>query len=1168
MNMTLSMKCLYFKSIILIVFIFQISLALNAQDVRINEVVLNNSDFLDEDGDAFDWFELYNYGSTTVSLHNWKITDDVADLAKWSFPDIELFPNEYIYVWASSKNKDTSDFPRTLIKQFDLFKYIIPSSEPSVSWTSLSFDDSAWEDGASGFGFGDDDDETVLAEGTKSVFVRKTFTVEGYNDINALILNIDYDDGFVAYLNGIEVARANLEGNPPPFDIGTPTDHEGNTSNGGSPDQFLIENPLGILVDGENVLAIQVHNQESTSSDLTLIPFLTISYTSNHPVGTVPPEILNLSSVALHTNFNLSSNGEILTLSNADLEIINQFVAAPAPVNMAQGISSTGSQIVYLSESSPGTANSGPEYQGVLDEIVNFSEIGGLLDGAINLSLSGQSAGQEIRYTTDASLPTITSALYESPLYIDSTTVIRASIFQTNYFTSGPFSNTYLYNSEHELDVMLLTTDSVNFFDEEHGIYVLGEEGTYETESPYWGANFWEDWERPIHAAYYKHGSNDLAIAFDAGVKIYGGYSRGQCEQRSLAFYARKKYGVSEFEYPFFDNLPYDKFETLILRNSGQDWLNTSIKDAALTSLMEGSGLDYAAYNPVATYLNGEYWGLYNLREKINEHFLASKHGLDADEITILESNHIAVQGDSEDYTTLLEYLENTDLSIDENFDYVESQVDLVNYSVYQVAQVYYNNSDWPIHNIKYWKPTNGKWKWILYDLDFGFGPSWQTNSFWENALARSLDPAGEAYPNPEWSTLLFRKLTENLGFRNQFINRYADELNTRFLPDNAIAHFEEMSNNIQSELERHYSRWDADVADQSFYISEMNTWAESRPSFAKTHIMDQFDLPEIHVLNIEFADTTQGLVELNNNLRIQNLTWSGDYFETVPVTLKAIPEIGFAFSHWSGASSSTEASISIELVSDTSIMPHFIETPIQPLVINEINYNSSNDMDADDWIELYNPNTEAIDISAWQIKDESELNVYSIPDGTSILANDYIVVVKDLAKFTAAFPLDNHHIGDLGFGLSGGGDAVRLYNDQGILQDMVVFTDSLPWPACADGLGPTLELLSPELDNSLAENWDCVNTYGSPNDENTTDTGTEEELVNTIKTYPNPVNDRLYITGLDESAEMHIYNISGQLLVSYHAKNNIDVSALESGVYIMTISKGKEQSTHKIVKR
>ncbi|NPD45335.1 MULTISPECIES: CotH kinase family protein [unclassified Lentimicrobium] len=1161
------MKNFCLKYIFVIVFVLQVSVVLYAQDIRINEVVLNNSITSDEDGNSPDWFELYNYGNTPIALHNWKITDDESDLSKWSFPDIELYPNEYIYLWASSKDINTCSYPRTIIKQFDVFKYIIPTSEPSASWTSLNFNDSGWEEGGSGFGYADGDDETIVPEGTKSVFVRKTFIVEEYDDISSLILHIDYDDGFVAYINGIEVARANIEGYPPEFDDGTPTDHEGQMSDGDSPDQFDVENPLDLLNDGENVLAIQVHNQESSSSDLTLIPFLSIGYSSNHPIGIQPPAILNLSPVALHTNFKLSADGETLTLSNPNLDIIDQFVAGRAPANMAQGISSAGNQ-VYLSEPSQGAVNSGPEYQGYIEEAVVFSELGGMLSGSINLSLSGQTPGQEIRYTTDASLPTITSTLYTSPLYIDSTTVIRASIFQPNYFTAGPFSNTYVYNSNHELDVMLLTTDPVNFFDEEYGIYVLGEEGTYDEDSPHWGANFWEDWERPIHAAYYKAGSNDIAIEFNAGVKIYGGYSRGQNEQRSLAFYARKKYGVSKFKYPFFDKLPYDEFEAFVLRNSGQDWLISSIKDAALTSLMEGSGLDYLEFQPVVTYLNGEYWGMYNMREKTNEHFLASKHGVDPDEIVILDADNQEGHGYNEEYAALLDYVENTDLSINENFNYIEEQIDISNFAVYQVAQIYYNNSDWPIHNLKLWKYPEGKWKWILYDLDFGFGPWWQTNSYWENALFRALDPIGEEYPNPKWSTLLFRQLIENLGFRNQFINRYADELNTRFLPENVISHFNELSNNIQSEVDDHYTRWDAFSIDQEYYVSEMNDWAEARPSRAKEHIMEQFDLPAMHQLTIDIEDVSQGLVELNNNLRIQSLSWSGEYFETVPVILKAIPELGYTFSHWSGASTSTESVISIDLESYTLVSPHFIETTVAPLLINEINYNSSDDHDADDWIEIYNPNEEEVDVSNWQIRDELDVNSFTFPVSTSIAAKGYLVIAKDVEDFESVFPNDINHIGDLGFGLSGGGDAVRLFNDQGILHDIVVFTDSLPWPMCADGAGPTMELINPDLDNSIAENWDCVNDFGSPNYENSRAFGIEETPVSQIRTYPNPVNDRLYITGLEEAVEMNIYNISGQLVLSTHAQNYMNVSHLESGIYILNIIKGKELSTHKLVKR
>ena len=153
-----------------------------------------------------------------------------------------------------------------------------------------------------------------------------------------------------------------------------------------------------------------------------------------------------------------------------------------------------------------------------------------------------------------------------------------------------------------------------------------------------------------------------------------------------MALFARGQYGYSKFEESFFDELSYNDFQSLVLRNSGQDWIRSSIKDATLTSLMRGSGLDFQEHNAVSTYINGEYWGLYNMREKNNEHMLASKHNIDADEITILTNNAEVLEGSNNDYNNLMDYVASIDLSIDANFEYVIERVDLVNYALYQAS--------------------------------------------------------------------------------------------------------------------------------------------------------------------------------------------------------------------------------------------------------------------------------------------------------------------------------------------------------------------------------------------------------------------------------------------------------------------------------------------------
>ena len=124
------------------------------------------------------------------------------------------------------------------------------------------------------------------------------------------------------------------------------------------------------------------------------------------------------------------------------------------------------------------------------------------------------------------------------------------------------------------------------------------------------------------------------------------------------------------------------------------------MKDIMITSLMRGTELDFQDYNPVATYLNGEYWGMYNMREKINEHMLASKHNLNADEITLLTNNAQIIEGSNEEYNQLIDYINTYDLSNDTNFEFVRDRIDLKHYALYQTSNIYIN-TDWPGNNIK-----------------------------------------------------------------------------------------------------------------------------------------------------------------------------------------------------------------------------------------------------------------------------------------------------------------------------------------------------------------------------------------------------------------------------------------------------------------------------------
>ena len=165
-------------------------------------------------------------------------------------------------------------------------------------------------------------------------------------------------------------------------------------------------------------------------------------------------------------------------------------------------------------------------------------------------------------------------------------------------------------------------------------------------------------------------------------------------------------------------------------------------------------------------------------------------------------------------------------------------------------------------------------------------------------------------------------------------------------------------------------------------------------------------------------------------------------------------------------------------------------ETPDQEIldygiVINEINYNSSDNFNPDDWVEIYNSSNDTIDISSWLLKDEDDEHIFTVPSNIKILPEQYIIFCKDTIKFTELFPNVESYYGNLGFGLSGGSDLVRLFDSTGSLADTVRYDDDHPWPLSADGDGPTLELKHPTLDNTLWESWSASEGYGTPGAQN-----------------------------------------------------------------------------------
>ncbi|WP_421889819.1 CotH kinase family protein [Marinoscillum sp.] len=1126
---------------------------LPAQQIIINEVMASNTTFRDEDGDTPDWLELFNTGSTAVDLSGFGLSDEKE--SAWIFENVVIAPGGYQLLFASDKDrKNPPLYWETLIDLGDTWKYIVPQA-PIADWTSPSFDDSNWSSGPSGFGYGDNDDNTELSQ-AGSVFLRKTFQVNNLADLQQVVLHMDYDDGFIAYLNGTEIARSNLTSAD--FDAFASPDHEAQLYSGGSPEAFEIADFSSILTSGENILCVQVHNVNATSSDLSAIPFLSVGKKS--PSETGLSSFLTAPSNSLHTDFKISADGETIYLFGSDGVVIDSLFTGPMRANISIGHPVDDLEnLLYFTEPTPGTANSSQGYQ-YFSEEVSFSRKGGSFSDSFQLSLSSGGSAESIYYTTSGADPDLSNAaLYTGPITINKTTVVKAVVIKENSIPVNVSASTYLLNANHSLPVVSVSTDPHHLWDEHEGIYVMGPNA--ESNIPHYGANFWQDWEKPVHIELYEPDGTQ-AFSLAAGTKIFGAWSRASA-QKSLAIFARKSYGAEAINYQVFPDLAMNHFNSLVLRNSGNDWNSSMFRDGFMTSLFHET-VDRQAFRPAVLYLNGEYWGIQNIREKVNEDFLANHHNLDPDDIIILEANGASVEGDPSSYHDLIAYIADHDLAEDEHYEYVQNHVDVFNFTQYQIGNIFIDNTDWPGNNIKFWKENKpgAKWRWITYDTDFGFGVYGGEN-YYNNTLSFALDPNGPGWPNPAWSTFLLRNLLKNENFKNLFINSFADQLNTALSTAETLAKITALSNEIAPEIASHMSRWDGDYNNWLYQVSVMKTFAENRPQYVRQHIRSQFGLSGEHTLTVKSSNPNLGAVQVNS-LVTNKSDWKGIYFQGVPVRLSAFSH-GGKFVRWEGDVTGTQPEIFLDLTKNMTVTAVFETGSGNDIVINEINYKSGENLDTEDWVELHNPNNAAMDLSGWVFKDGDDENSFTIPDGTVIDAGGYLVIAKDLGAYSSFHSTAHNVLGELEFGFSGDGECLRLFDPNGETIDEVCYLSSTPWPEAPAGGGSSLALDDPSLDNSLSESWYAHPNGGTPGYANKEVTLGVTTPSTPVICYPNPASDHVFFSfsSHQQMVTLSILDLSGRALIreSIHLKQtglvNYEwkVPAIENGVYLIEIT-------------
>ncbi|TLX76920.1 T9SS type A sorting domain-containing protein [Labilibacter sediminis] len=1155
--------------------------------VKINEFVSSNiSQLTDEDGEYPDWVEFYNSSDHSIDLGDYSFTDDLSDTTKWNFPPIDMPPGSFQLVFASGKNrKQTVNSWQTIIDKGDVVRYLIPSGNVDEAWKNTGFDDQSWQEGATGIGYGDDDDVTIT-NAVISVFVRKEFTIENLNSIEQLVLHMDYDDGFVAYINGIEIARDNL-GTPGGVVAYNATadnyDHEARLYQGMEPNEFEVHDWSNILKQGVNVLSIQVHNHSISSSDLSCIPFLSVGLNT---IGEYPvSDFVGLPTSYLHANFKINAGGEALYLFNNKV-LVDSVGATKLPSDISFGRQPDGgNNWLYFENPTPFATNSMQGVSTVSSDSVAFSYTGGKYSNSLSLELyiKGNVIG-DIYYTLDGSVPDEESLLYNLPIPISTDAVVRAKAMVSGKLSGPVITNTYILQLTHSLPVVCLSTDPDNLFDYHTGIYEMGPNA--ENNIPHFGANFWEDWEKPVHFEYYdKQGVKQ--IDHGAGVKIFGAWSRAN-PQKSLALFARKEYGDGSFNYKFFDQKVNDKFESIVLRNAGTDFYYTFFRDAFMTRIMKPIGLEYQGFQPAVVYINGQYWGMLNMREKINEHFISDNTQVKPDSVNILENNASLVFGEGSRYEQLLQFIDGNSLVSGENYDKVCEIIDIDNFIDYFLAQTYIDNRDWPGNNIKYWNTTSSrsKYRWILYDTDFGYG-LFGNHNYSHNSILDALATNGPVWPNPPWSTLLFRKLKDNQKFKEEFARRGKDYLNTIWKSEVINVQIDSLKNLYKGEMVAHCIRWDLDYNNWSNEVSRLKTFSNYRSSFYSDHLSAMMGFYGSYNVSVDLSSEEEGKVRLNS-ISPNEYPFTGNYFKNNNIEIKAVPNPGYKFLKWQGDMPSSKAELQYNINTSyyhKAVFEEASEGDTQ-VIINEIFYKSSDNVKPGDWVELYNAGSTTVNLYEWVFSDSQKDSAFIISSQYLFAPGDYLVICKDVEKFKTMYPLVQNVLGEIDFGLSSMGDNLRLYDNKDNLMDAVDYYPNGTWPEEANGQGSSLELINPIKPNELGANWEPSANGGTPGEQNTSfiDTGIFEiknNLDAKLKVYPNPVNDYVNISFVIKDVgvyKLELLDLEGKVVKIIKDRfftegeqriswRDFDNSSITNGVYVVRLIGEKGlQSTKMIV--
>lgn len=542
-----------------------------------------------------------------------------------------------------------------------------------------------------------------------------------------------------------------------------------------------------------------------------------------------------ISAGEFHLNFQLNREGEPLVLYNSLSEEIDRAPVVEHHYDVSYGRSASDpAQWLYFTSPSPNQPN-GAGVIGFAAAPV-FDPPGGVYRSTLSLSLSAE-ADARIYYTTDGSEPNTRDNRYTQPIEIAGTSIIRARAYRTDYGSSPIMTNTYVMRGDQTLPIVSVVTEPANLFNARTGIYA----------NP---TQYGEAWERPTSVEWIgEDGTRRFGV--DCGLRIHGGASRTRSPKKSFRLYFRARYGPARLTYPVLggERANYDR---LVLRagfNDSWGYDNESQRPTAIlisdqTARNLGADMGRPEAKGVFTelYLNGEYWGIYNPSERINDNFM--RYYINDDDWDVISDGE-AKDGDLQAFTDMTQWVRNHSTATDEEVNELGHFVDVDNLTDYIILNVWLQNYDWPRHN---WyagreRTANAGWMFFSWDVEYSFGSGSQGFRVDQN----TMDNANDINYAPG---ALFNFLCKNAGYRRYFWRRLQDHLEGALAPDHVHARLNELADLIRPAIPGEADKWGKDKrpADWEKAVGWANDFIDQRTPYVLNYVRQRLGAPPVAI--------------------------------------------------------------------------------------------------------------------------------------------------------------------------------------------------------------------------------------------------------------------------------------------------------------------------------